>query len=129
MNGRADATATEAGFPDTTPLTDAQVWERPPFVHEGIPWTTLGEDGEYAVMRGHDHAEQLQAAMFDLYGDQMVDEESIEKQAWAVFTKHRDDCREDLLPEDECGCGEFGWFAFHCEADTPGALPVTWWSW
>lgn len=111
---------------DNTPLTDAQVWDHPPFVHEGIAWTTIGEDGDYAVARGHGHRNQLLAAL-TAEGYDELDLDAIEDEWW-LFTAHRPGCREDLEDDDLCSCDEYEWWAHQSTEDTPGALPVTSWS-
>jgi hypothetical protein len=101
-------------------------------LHEGNPdnpWTLIGEYGEQALMAGHGKAELLIAAMVKDTGCDPSDFDTDEcSDTWLVITEHMPDCREDREADEFCSCDEFGWWATTATADTPGALPVTYWS-
>lgn len=113
---------------DLTPVPAEEVWARTEDF-EGLHFIHLGEDGELAIAPGHDVDPALFArALADYVGD---DPENYDDQdaTWLVARRHAPDCRQDLEPDENCGCGQdWDWWGSFVDEGTPGAIAVTRWS-
>jgi len=119
----------------------------PAWVSDGIRFTWLGEDGEYALALGHlddDGLDHFAAALAQSEGFSMsaadYPMDGVER-LWVLPAGHAAVCRrctddydaEDLEdhPLDACGCGDeyvAAWYAVAVTAATPGAIAITRWS-
>ena len=118
---------------DNTPLTLDQAFEHAP-IYLGFRVAELGEDGESCLIPAHTLATDrvglvlMEADVLDDLAD--FDEVDVE-QAWVVFTPHSSSCSADRGSGEAqgCTCGdEYAWWVKRATAETPGAVPVTWWS-